>query len=229
MSGEFTTRRKRALVRWCDLRLRAEYGEKTPPRRRPDPLTELILTVLSQNTNDQNRDRAFAELKRRFPSWDKALAAPAEEIEAAIRGGGLARQKAARIKTMLETIRKQEGELSLRRVCRRPQAEALDYLRSFKGVGAKTAACVLLFACGRPVFPVDTHVFRVAGRLGLLEKSLNAEKAHGVMAELVADEAVYRLHKNLIEHGRQRCHPRKPECGACCLNSRCPSAFRVQS
>lgn len=213
----------RTMVRWCERKLRGEYGEKVPPVRKPAPLDELILTVLSQNTNDVNRDRAYSELRRRFPTWEKVAAAPVREIAAAIRVGGLARQKAARIKEMLKVIREREGRLSLSRLCRLPQEEALAYLRSLKGVGAKTAACVLLFSCGRPVFPVDTHILRVSKRLGLIDQRMDAAKAHAVMGELLPAESVYSLHLNLIEHGRRRCHPRKPECPACCLKAQCPS------
>jgi endonuclease III len=218
---------RRALVRWCDQRLTREYGDQVPPRRRPDPLDELVLTVLSQNTNDVNRDRAYSELRRRWPTWDQVLAAPVSEVEDAIRVGGLARQKSARLQAILREIREREGALSLARLCRLSREDALAYLYSFKGVGDKTAAIVLLFCCGEPVFPVDTHIFRVSRRLGLAPERATAGQAHEIMGAVVPAEAMYRLHLNLIEHGRRTCHPRKPECERCCLRSKCPSAFKV--
>jgi len=220
-------KQKRALVKWCDNKLKGEYGDRKR-KQRPDPLRTLVLTVLSQNTNDVNRDRAFKEFKRRFPGWEDVLAAPVREVEEAIRAGGLAKQKSARIQAMLAEIKEREGGLDLKRICRMPRDQALDYLYSFKGVGKKTAAIVLLFSCGVPVFPVDTHIFRVTRRLGLVPEKANADKAHDIMDELVADDAKYRFHINLIEHGRNICHPRKPECSSCCLNAKCKSAFKIQ-
>jgi len=225
--GPENLKKKRELARRLDAELQKEYGDKVP-RRRPDPLPELVLTVLSQNTNDVNRDRAFAELKRRFPEWEDVLAAPAPEIEDAIRMGGLARQKSERIKGMLAEIKAREGRLDLGRLCRLPRDEALTYLYSFKGVGKKTAAIVLLFCCGVPVFPVDTHILRVSRRLGLVPARADADRAHEIMDELVADEAKYRLHLNLIEHGRRVCQARKPQCRICCLKRKCPSADQVK-
>lgn len=225
--GDGDKKDKRSLVRWCDHRLRKEYGDKAGPRRRPDPLDELILTVLSQNTNDVNRDRAYHKLRERFPGWDGVAAAPARKIEAAIRVGGLAKQKSARIKAMLRLIKEREGRLNLESLCKMQREEALDYLYSIKGVGEKTAACVLLFSCGKPVFPVDTHIHRLSKRLGLVPQKTGAKQAHGIMGELVPDKAVYCFHINMIEHGRKICHPRKPECNKCCLNKKCPSADRI--
>lgn len=216
-------RRKRDLVQWCGVRLAEKYGIKVPPVLRPDPLDELILTVLSQNTNDRNRDGAYTELRRRFPRWEEVAQAPVPRIAAAIRGGGLAHQKAGRIKEMLRLIKAREGRLELKRVCDLPLSEAMEYLLTMKGVGEKTAACVLLFSCGKPVFPVDTHILRVAKRLKLIEERTTAAAAHQVMGELVPAELVYSLHLNMIEHGRARCHPRKPECTDCCLRTRCRS------
>jgi endonuclease-3 len=219
-------KRKRALVKWCDNKLKEEYGDRKPGQR-PDPLRTLVLTVLSQNTNDVNRDRAFKELEQRFPGWEDVLAAPVSEVEEAIRSGGLAKQKSARIQAMLAEIKEREGGLDLKRICRMPRDRALDYLYSFKGVGKKTAAIVLLFSCGVPVFPVDTHIFRLGKRLYLVPANKTANKAHDLMDELVADGAKYRFHINMIEHGRNVCHPRKPECGSCCLNAKCKSAFKI--
>lgn len=226
MKGE--TKKKRALVRWCNNRLKKEYGQKLPRPDRPDPLEELILTVLSQNTNDKNRDRAFQELKSRFPRWEEVLAAPTSKLEQAIRSGGLARQKSARIKKMLKQIKKREGKLDLGRICKMEREQALEYLYSFKGVGEKTAAIVLLFSCGEPVFPVDTHILRLSTRLGLVPVKASAKKAHEIMGEAVPEELMYCFHLNMIEHGRRICHPRKPECEGCCLSSKCRSANKIK-
>jgi endonuclease-3 len=227
MSGRKNRGRKQEFIVWCDRSLAREYGDKARPKRRTPPLAELVLTVLSQNTNDRNRDRAFGELTRRFPSWEDVLAAPAESVEDAIRVGGLARQKSRRIQAMLHEIKRREGRLDLRRICRMSREDALSYLYSFKGVGRKTAAIVLLFSCGKPVFPVDTHIFRLSGRLGLLPEKSNPDKAHDVMDELVPDEIKYRFHINMIEHGRNICGARKPLCEDCCLSKKCPQAFRI--
>lgn len=214
----------RSLVKWCDKKLLAEYGDKVRPEKRPDPIDELVLTVLSQNTNDVNRDRAYQGLRARFPSWEEVMAAPVEQVEEAIRVGGLARQKSARIKQMLVGIREREGSLSLRRICGMPLVRAREYLHSFKGVGDKTAAIVLLFCCGKPVFPVDTHIHRISKRLGLAPEKADAAKAHRIMGEIVPEGIMYRLHINMIQHGRKICRARKPDCGACCLKAKCPSA-----
>jgi endonuclease-3 len=222
--AEREVKARRALARWCDAKLATEYGDRPRPRTRPDPLDELVLTLLSQNTNDRNRDRAYAELRRRWPRWEGVIAAAPGEVEDAIRSGGLARQKSLRLPAELKEIEAREGRLDLSRLCTLPLAEALKYLYSFKGVGEKTAAIVMLFACGRPVFPVDTHVFRVAGRVGLLPAGATVKAAHTLMQEVVREDAMYRFHLNLIEHGRKTCHPRKPECGRCCLRSRCPTS-----
>jgi len=219
--------RKRDLVTWCDRKLLIEYGDKKPPKKTEKPLDTLVLTVLSQNTNDVNRDRAHAELKRRYPSWEEVMEAPEKDIAEAIRVGGLSNRKAARIKKMLRQIKKREGRLDLSRVCKMEPREALEYLYSFKGVGEKTAAVVLLFSCGKPLFPVDTHIMRLSKRLGLVQDKGNAKKAHRIMEELVPSEIMYRFHINLIQLGRKICRPRNPECGACCLNKKCPSAFRA--
>lgn len=215
------------LIRWLDRELAAAYGDRVRPRRPPDPLDELILTVLSQNTNDVNRDRAYSALRGRLPSWEAVAAAPREEVEELIRTGGLARQKSERIQAMLGIIREREGGLTLRRLCRMPMAEAKEYLRSLKGVGEKTTAIVLLFSCGMPAFPVDTHILRVGKRLGIIPARATADQAHEHLRPRVPAELMYRFHINLIEHGRRVCHPRKPACRGCCLSEKCPGAGRA--
>lgn len=216
------------FVRYLDQRLKKEFGDRVPPEKRPDPLETLILTVLSQHTNDRNRDRAFAELKRRFASWERVMAAPPKEIEDAIRVGGLARQKSERIKKMLEEIQRREGKLELGRLCSLAASEAREYLLSFKGVGEKTATLVMLFCCGLPAFPVDTHILRVSKRLGLIPDQTTADQAHRRLEALVPEPSYYRLHLNLIELGRHFCKARKPDCAGCCLNAKCPKAFRIK-
>jgi endonuclease III len=203
-------------------RLERSYGR---PRQgaRSDPLDELILTVLSQNTNDRNRDRAYAELRKRFPRWADVLAASDSAVARAIAVGGLANQKSKRIRKILSRIRAEHGELDLGFLKRWGDARVGEYLRSFVGVGEKTANCVLLFALGRPAFPVDTHIHRLALRLGLVPEGSDAAAAHQRMGALVPARDSYSAHLNLIRHGREVCHARRPACGACVLADLCPS------
>lgn len=210
--------------------LAREYGRKRAPQAgsRPSALDELVLTVLSQNTNDRNRDRAWRSLRRQFPRWEQVAKARRQDLVAAIRVGGLAEQKAERIQALLRRIRKSEGRYSLARVCRMPAAEARDYLLSFQGVGEKTAACVILFACGQPAFPVDTHILRVSQRLGLLPAKATAQRAHERLGKLVPPAGMYEFHLNLIAHGRGVCRARKPQCPVCCLKERCRYYQRVK-
>jgi len=206
-------------------RLRREYGPVTPWEVLP-PLDELIATILSQNTSDPNSDAAFAALRRQFPTWEAVRKAPLARIVRAIRAGGLARQKAPRIRGVLNTIHRQRGELSLDFLHDLSDDEALAYLRRFAGVGPKTAACVLLFACGKPVLPVDTHVYRVSRRLGLIGARINAEKAHVELARLVPAAKVLEFHIQLIRHGRRVCTALKPRCTDCVLLDGCPEGQR---
>lgn len=204
--------------------LRSLYGPK-PWRLRNEPLTELVETILSQNTSDVNSHRAFAQLWTRFGSWEAIAAAPEEAIEEAIRIGGLSRIKAARIKAVLAEIERRRGSWDLSFLREWPLEEAKAWLRSLPGVGPKTAACVLLFAIGLPALPVDTHVYRVAKRLGLIPSRATAEQAHALLEKLLAPEEVYEFHMLLIEHGRRTCKAGRPRCEACPLNQRCPSSF----
>jgi endonuclease-3 len=202
-------------------RLRREYGR---PGLRPHraPIDELILTVLSQNTNDRNRDVAWARLRGRFPAWDAVREAPVAEIEDAIRPGGLAPTKAVRIKRILEAL----GEDDLCWLEDAPLEEARDYLCDLPGVGRKTAACVLLFSFGRPEVPVDTHVYRVASRLGLIRRGASFEEAHDEMLRLVDPDDAYEVHVLLIRHGRRTCIAREPRCAECPLRRMCPEGRR---
>ncbi len=216
--------KKLAFIKWLDKRLLKEYGDKPVPAKRPDPLDELVLTVLSQNTNDVNRDRAYKKLRKKYPTWEKVSKAPAKKIEDEIRVGGLAGQKSRRIKNLLLEIKQREGGFDLGRLCEMSRQDGLSYLYSFKGVGEKTAAIVLLFCCGIPVFPVDTHIHRLSKRLGLVPENADAKKTHEIMGGLVPDKIMHRFHINVIEHGRAVCNARKPDCSNCCLIKKCPSA-----
>jgi len=204
--------------RVCDA-LDLEYG---CPKwtRRERVLDELIYTILSQNTTAANCDEAFRTVSERFSTWDDARLAPWQEIADAIRVGGLADRKAPRIKRILEEIHERQGNLDLEWIADAPDDEALDYFMAFDGVGRKTAACVLMFGLGRPVLPVDTHVHRVATRLGLIGRT-TADKAHDLLQSLVPPERVYSCHVNLVTHGRRVCHARNPECGVCVLRDEC--------
>ncbi len=207
-------------VRWVFGRLRKRFGIKRPRRER-DLTGLLVRTVLSQNTNDVNRDRAYDRLRQEFPRWENLLAARVAEIAQAIRVGGLAGQKSSRLKAILVRLQKEHGSLSLGFLCRTPDAAAREYLLSFPGIGEKTAAILLLFGCGKHAFPVDTHIFRVSKRLGLLPARATLSQAHRRLGRTVPAELDYELHLNLIEHGRKICHARKPECPVCPLKTRC--------
>lgn len=202
-------------------RLRACYGPVEPPPQGP-LLDELIAAILSQNTADKNSGPAFDELCRRFGSWEAVRAAPAGRIAAAIRRAGLARVKAPRIKAILQRLYAERGELSLEFLRHWPAQAAMDYLTRFPGVGPKTAACVLLFACGQPVLPVDTHVHRVSQRLGLIGPHVTAAAAHRVLGQLVPRDHVLEFHIQMIRHGRARCRARSPRCSDCALREMCP-------
>jgi endonuclease-3 len=202
------------------------YGRRVLSPRYP-PVDELVFTVLSQNTADVNTERTFAALKRRFPLWSAARDADVEQIEEAIALGGLAHTKAPRIKRILQAISAETGEPDLGALDTMDDVEALSYLTGLPGVGPKTAACVLLFSLGRPVMPVDTHVHRVARRLGVIEAGVTAERAHPMLTELAGpDDAaqIYAVHVDFVRHGRRICHARRPACGECPLAGLCPSA-----
>ena len=215
---------RKGIAQLC-LRLRTFHSPVEPWERLP-PLDELIATILAQNTSNTNSDAAFARLKRRFPNWEAVRQAKPRSIAAAIRVAGLSRLKAPRIKNILEHLHRQRGTLSLDFLCDLPDDEALAYLRGLKGVGPKTAACVLLFACGKPILPVNTQVHRVARRLGLIGPRTSAERAHELLAKIVPKELVLDFHVLLIRHGRTICLPRKPRCTECVLLDACPDGQR---
>jgi len=197
-----------------------EYGPRLwQPGR--NPLSTLVSTILSQNTNDVNRDRAFERMRERFPTWEEVRDADPAELVEAIRPAGLANQKGPRIQNALRMITEQQGELSLDFLADMEIEEAKKWLTSIKGVGPKTAAIVLCFALGKPAFPVDTHVHRITRRLGLISPKTTREQAHTVLEELLPVEIFYPFHLNLIAHGRQVCRSRQPRCKACVLQEHC--------
>ena len=213
--AEFFEKAQRVYQRLCEF-----YGE--PEWRNPlPPLDELVSTILSQNTNDNNRDRAFAALQARFPDWESVRDAETEEVIEAIRPAGLANQQGPRIQNALREISASQGALNLDFLADMSPAEGRDWLLQLKGVGPKTAAIVLLFSLGKPAFPVDTHVHRTTGRLGLRPQSMNADKAHDFLADLFPPDAYYPIHLNLIRLGREICSARKPNCPACPLQDLC--------
>ena len=209
-------------ARIADAALRLEETYGPPGKARRDPLEELLLTILSQNTSDANRDAAWASLRDAFPDLEAVEAAGREELEEAIRTAGLAGQKAAAIHAVLKGLREERGKLTLDHLEAMGDDEALAYLTSFRGVGTKTAACVLCFALRRPVMPVDTHVHRVARRLGLAPEDAGRNATHDVLNDVVPPELRHPLHIWLIRHGRSVCTARSPSCGACVLADLCP-------
>lgn len=200
--------------------LKAVYG--TPQLESDlDPLDVLIETILSQSTTNINSRRAFESLKQKFPSWEQARQARTTSIESAIKSGGLARQKSIRIKNLLNEIYKRRGSLDLSFLHTIPLDQAKEFLASFKGVGPKTVACTLLFACNRPVFPIDTHIFRIARRLGLIPEKISDKEAHKMMEDILPPERYYEVHVNIIRHGRKICRPQNPLCEDCCILDYC--------
>jgi endonuclease-3 len=217
------TRRVQAVIH----KLERSYGV---PRWQPnhDPLGELIATILSQNTSDVNADRAFAALRTAYPTWEGVLQAEADDVAAVIRSGGLATLKTQRIQAILQALQERYGDLRLDGLSAMPMPAARAFLAQFPGVGPKTVACVLLFACGHPALPVDTHVHRVTSRLGWLPLGCTAERAHAVLEPLIPPTHVYSAHVNLIRHGRTVCKARQPACAQCPLRSCCPFPRRQE-
>ncbi len=207
-------------IREINFRLLAQYGDKGSPGGR-DPVALLVSTILSQNTNDALRDRAFANLIARFRSWEEVRDASLDEVEEAIKVSGLSRQKALRIQQALRRITEKAGALDLSFLKDMEVEEARKWLMSLEGVGPKTAAIVLLFGLGMPAFPVDTHIFRVSRRLGLIPEKTTREKAHDLLESLIPSEYYLSFHLNMIEHGRKVCSSRNPKCQICTLNDLC--------
>jgi len=201
-------------------RLIEEFGQ--PVWRNPLPaIDELVSTILSQNTNDVNRDKGFDKLRETFPTWEEVRDAPQDEVIDAVRIAGLANQKGPRIQQALRQISDERGELDFEFLKALPVREAHAWLTKFKGVGPKTAAIVLLFSLNMPAFPVDTHIYRVTGRLGLRPEKMSVEKAHPYLEEVFPPETYYAGHLNLIRLGREICKARKPNCANCPLLDLC--------
>jgi endonuclease-3 len=214
----------RARVRRIRDRLRKVYGRPfAPPHSRG--LDELILTVLSQSTNDRNRDVAFMALRERFGSWAAVRDAPNAEVEEAIRPGGISKIKSVRIQEILRAIDIEDFD---ERLAKLPVDEAREELMALPGVGRKTAACVLLFAYGKRDVPVDTHVARVGTRLGLFREGAPFEELHDTMLELTPRGQELEFHVNLLRHGRRTCHSRRPKCEECPLLRMCPTGYNLR-
>lgn len=211
-----TTREKALAIHQLLIK---EYGQ--PEWHPRDPLSVLISAILSQNTSDVNRDQAWTRLRERFPTWESVLAADTAELAEAIRPGGLANVKAPRIQEILRTIKRERGALSLDFLAQMEVDEARRWLTSLNGVGPKTAAIVLLFALGKPAFPVDTHVHRVSRRLGLIGPKTSREQSHEILEALLPPEIYYPFHLNLIAHGREVCKSQRPRCETCALREHC--------
>jgi endonuclease III len=212
----------RDLARVVHDRLRGRYPTDGHPGRMP-PVDELVCTILSQNTTDSARDRAFATLRAAFPDWEAVRDAPTADVEDCIRVCGLANQKAPRIQGALRAIAAHTGgALTLDFLRDLPRDEARAWLTAIDGVGIKTASIVLLFALGIPALPVDTHVHRVSGRLGLIGPGTSAEKAHHVLEAIVPPEHYMSFHMALIGHGRAVCRAQRPRCAECPLADVCP-------
>ena len=216
------------LARQVHQRLLDFYGQPTWRNPLP-PVDELVSTILSQNTNDANRDRAFESLRQRFPTWEQVRDADPGSVTAAIRPAGLANQKGPRIQQVLQGISAERGSLDLHFLKDLPLEEARAWLMKFKGVGPKTAAIVLLFSLGRPAFPVDTHIYRVTGRIGLRPEKMMMEEAHVHLEKLLPPETYYAAHLNIIRLGREICAARKPACQRCPLRELCNYAKLLEN
>jgi len=212
--------RDRQNAQWMYTKLFDKFG--LPTWRTPLPaIDELVSTILSQNTNDHNRDIAFERLCKHFPSWEAVRDAEVETIIDAIRPAGLGNQKGKRIKAVLQQISREQGKLELDSLSGWEPEKIRDYLLQFKGVGYKTAAIVMQFSLGIPAFPVDTHIYRVSGRFGIRPQKMNVEDCHLYMEQLFKPEQYEAGHLNIIRLGREICQARKPQCAICPLKPRC--------
>ncbi len=201
-------------------RLIRVFGDR--PRKVPlDPISQLVSTIISQNTNDTLRDQAYDSLRARFSTWEQVRDAPDAEVIEAIKIAGLSQQKGPRIQAALRRISEEQGELNLGFLRDLEVEEAKVWLTAINGIGPKTAAIVLLFALGMPAFPVDTHVHRVTKRLGLIPRNASREKAHDLLESMMPPETYYAFHLNLIHHGREVCQARQPRCELCVLRDLC--------
>jgi endonuclease-3 len=219
-------RTPRQLARLVHQRLLKAYGEPTWRDRKP-PVDELVSTILSQNTNDLNRDRAFETLRARLPTWEAVRDARPSRVIRAIRVAGIANQKGPRIQAALRAISNERGRIELDFLRDMPAEAVREWLLHINGVGPKTAAIVMQFALDLPAFPVDTHIHRVAGRIGLRPPKAGRERTHQILAELFAPETYYAAHLNLIRHGREVCKAGRPRCEQCSLTDLCEYYARL--
>jgi endonuclease-3 len=221
MRGEFMGDVSATPLREVERLLAEAYGERTWQPRERSVLDGLVATILSQNTSDVNSGRAFRSLKEAFPTWEEVRTADPLELADSIRSGGLAETKAARIQSLLQAVHEERGETSLEHLREWSSDEIRAYLSRFPGVGPKTASCLLLFTLGRADFPVDTHVWRIARRLGWLPDNASREATYETLNALVPDDLKYSLHVLLIHHGRVCCQSQRPRCEECCLARKC--------
>lgn len=218
-------------IRRVEELLCAYYGERHwNPSDYPDDLVgALVATILSQNTSDLNSGRAYLSLKKSFPlGWDSVRLAKTQTVADAIRCGGLAETKSIRIQDVLDDLYQRNGSTSLEHLRTWSDDAIRDYLTSFKGIGPKTAACILMFNLGRPVLAVDTHVHRVSQRLGLIGRKTNADRAHIDLLKLLNPRDVYSYHVHAIEHGRRTCYARRPKCDTCPVKDECTAFFETR-
>lgn len=208
-------------LREAERRLAAAYGERRWQPREGSVLDGLVRTILSQNTSDVNSDRAFQSLKAAFPTWEEARTADLQSLAESIRCGGLAETKAARLQALLQAIHTDHGETNLEPLREWGNEEIRAYLGRFPGIGPKTLSCLLLFTLGRADFPVDTHVWRIARRLGWVPESFSREATYTALNALVPEDIKYSLHVLLVHHGRFCCRSQRPRCAACCLADQC--------
>lgn len=204
-----------------------KYGEEVSARKLP-PIDELVMTILSQHTNDVNMYRAFESLKKAYTNWEEVLAAPQDELALSIRSSGMYNLKAKRIQAALREIKERVGQLDLSLIETMEIHEAKEWLTSLHGVGPKTAAIVLLFSFGLPVLPVDTHVWRVTKRLGIIDMNVSREKAHDLLEQIMPRDCIPSLNKNLVRHGREICHAQNPKCDECFLKKMCDYYFLLK-
>jgi len=221
MPARASSRTPTALMATILRRLRKTYGPR-PWKCLGKGVDVLVDTILSQNTSNQNSDAGYRQLRRRFKTWNQVADAPVDEVERHIRVAGLSKQKAPRIQNILREIRAERGKIDLQHLADMTDDAALEYLLNFHGVGPKTAHCVALFAFGKGVFPVDTHIHRIARRLELIPAKATAEQAHDLLKPLIPPKDRYEMHVLQIEHGRKTCRAINPKCNECPLLDLCP-------
>jgi endonuclease III len=226
-TSSHSTSQGRAQTHDIIRRLACSYGLPQRDSVGGDPVSELVATILSQHTSDINTERAFRSLRARFPSWEEVIDAPSASVADAIRNGGLADTKAPRIQQVLRIVRERTGGFDLRFLKSMSTSEARAWLTSLPGVGPKTASCVLLFALEMNAMPVDTHVHRVALRLGLVPTGTSAIRTQDLLEALLPADSLYDAHVLMIRHGRATCVARRPACQRCVLRDICPSVLTV--